>query len=721
MAELSRRRPHPYPRPAAADPEVAGPAPVDVPGQLASRRSRHRLAAAGAALLVVGSAIAVQALPSAAWAALHVLAPAAGIVAMLAGLRRRGRGSDRIAWLLLIAGHLAIACAAVAPAGLGRYAGLPLLVAGLAVLGARGISGPVPLALGRRGLPRSAAAIRRPFAARGGGYPLALDVALLVGVPAALVWTLTGPLDAAVVAAGAWVVFSGRVRTGTATMLAGSALALALTDLGAFRALHHVPEMLPQLATVLAGAAALEPDGPCRSGRRQFAYPAVALAVAMGPAPLAAAAGVLLALRLIASKTAGRDALTGLGDRAALTGRLDAARDGETLLLLDLDGFTELNDTLGHPAGDELLVDVARRLRSALPDAALLARPGGDEFAAVLTGEAAAETAVRALACLAPAFGVAGCEVHVTAGAGLLGLSGRGGWAEALRDADLALYAAKAAGRNQVVRFSSDLRAARDSRSAMVAGLRRALAHDEFRLHYQPVVRLHDGRVTAVEALLRWSPPDGAPVPPATFIPLAEETGLIVPIGWWVLRQACAEAAHWHAEHGLSVTVNVSGHQLSESAFVDTVLAVLDQSGLPATALVLELTETTLIADPSMTTRLDRLRAHGIRVAIDDFGTGYSSLSYLVQLPVDILKIDRAFTGPVGLPAPQRWAFTRAILELAGSLQLDTIAEGVETAEQARVLRELNCPYVQGYLYSPPVPPERIEELLSSALAGSAL
>ncbi|MEV0569150.1 NaeI family type II restriction endonuclease [Dactylosporangium sp. NPDC050588] len=245
----------------------------------------------------------------------------------------------------------------------------------------------------------------------------------------------------------------------------------------------------------------------------------------------------------------------------------------------------------------------------------------------------------------------------------------------------------------------------------LAAGLRRALRDGEFALHYQPVVRLADGRVTAVEALLRWTPPGGEAIPPGVFIPVAEATGLIVPIGWWVLEQACAQARAWHARDGISLTVNVAAHQLREPDFVERVRAALHAAGLPARALVLEVTESTLVADADSTARLDALRADGVRVAIDDFGTGYSSLAYLVHLPVDVLKIDRTL-----IATAVDTTLMRAILQLAGGLSLQTVAEGVETEEQAATLRSLGCEHAQGFLYSRAVPPDDLDALLSGRL-----
>jgi EAL domain-containing protein (putative c-di-GMP-specific phosphodiesterase class I) len=246
---------------------------------------------------------------------------------------------------------------------------------------------------------------------------------------------------------------------------------------------------------------------------------------------------------------------------------------------------------------------------------------------------------------------------------------------------------------------------------------------EEFTVHYQPVVDLTSGRVTAVEALLRWSPA-GTPIPPDEFIPVAEQAGLIVQIGSWVLRRACRDVARWYEQYGIAVTVNVSGRQLREADFVDTVVAALTDADLPGSALVLEITETVLVASTTDATedvsaQLTALREVGVRIAVDDFGTGYSSLAYLRHLPVDILKIDRAFTTEAtGAELTDEIAFTRAILELGSSLRLQAIAEAVETPEQAQRLRQLHCPLAQGYHFSRPLPADDLDRVLA---AGDAM
>jgi EAL domain-containing protein (putative c-di-GMP-specific phosphodiesterase class I) len=305
----------------------------------------------------------------------------------------------------------------------------------------------------------------------------------------------------------------------------------------------------------------------------------------------------------------------------------------------------------------------------------------------------------------------------VTASAGLLPAHHTTTASEALRDADLAVRAAKRAGRNRLVVFDPALRTARLDYARITGRLRQALAEGEFTLAYQPVVDLTNNRVVAVESLLRWHPPGGDPVSPVDFIPIAEENGLIVPIGTWVLGTACERAVGWFTGYGVHTTVNVSGHQLRDPMFPTVVREALERTGLPGDALVLEITESALIAETTAEAaaarvRLDEVRDLGVRVAIDDFGTGYSSLSYLRHLPVDILKIDKAFVGGPTI-APQDRAFLRAILQLAETLGLATVGEGVETGEQASLLRMLSCQLAQGYLFHRPQPAEAIDDILA--------
>ncbi|MGI5169929.1 putative bifunctional diguanylate cyclase/phosphodiesterase [Spirillospora sp. CA-253888] len=427
------------------------------------------------------------------------------------------------------------------------------------------------------------------------------------------------------------------------------------------------------------------------------------------------------------------DPLTGLANRSLFRDRLEqaAARRptgaSSAVLLLDLDGFKDVNDTHGHPAGDQLLVQVGRRLRELLREADTLARLGGDEFAILLEGvtlDESADIAGRVVDALARPCTVDGAVLHVTTSVGLYMIEHRTDPSDVLRDADLALYAAKAAGKNRISVFHAGLRVSRLDHARIVAGLRRALAEDAFSLAYQPVVDMGTGRVQAVEALLRWDSPDG-PVPPEVFVPIAEDNGLIVPIGVQVLRRACHEALRWYERHGVAVTVNVSSRQLRSADFVDTVLAVLRDSGLPGEALILEITETALLASGPQKTaqiiaRLTRLRSHGVRVAIDDFGTGYSSLAYLLHLPVDLVKIDGAFTASDpgdDAAARRRDAFVQAILSLCESLELQAVAEQVETVRQRELLRSLHCPLGQGYLFARPLTAAGLDALLEGAEA----
>jgi diguanylate cyclase (GGDEF)-like protein len=461
-------------------------------------------------------------------------------------------------------------------------------------------------------------------------------------------------------------------------------------------------------------------------------------------AELHAAAQEQEALRHQLTRGALYDALTGLPNRALLGDRLEhalarrALTGAHHLILLDLDGFKDINDTFGHPTGDRLLVEVSHRLLGLVSEADTLARLSGDEFAILIEDAAprqVAHTARRILDAVGAPYRAGDRELHITTSVGTFAAPPGVSPAEALRDVDLALYTAKAAGRNQVVSFEPGLRAARVDRTRLITALRQAVLREEFTLHYQPVIDLATGVTQAVEALLRWTPPRRRPIPPGDFIPAAEETGLIVPIGAWVLDQACREAGRWYERYGVAVTVNVSGWQLRERDFAELVLRTLRRHRLPGAALILEVTETVLVAAGTagaelVTRHLEALRSEGVRIAIDDFGTGYSSLSYLRHLPIDILKIDRAFTmpdpadpadpaaagDPAGHPPPQM-AFTRAILELGRTLRLQTVAEGIETEEQADVLRAMECPLGQGFLFSRPVPAGRIDDLLAAAAA----
>jgi diguanylate cyclase (GGDEF)-like protein len=422
------------------------------------------------------------------------------------------------------------------------------------------------------------------------------------------------------------------------------------------------------------------------------------------------------ALRQQLSHRALHDTLTGLGNRAMLYEWM-AQRDGtgrSGLVLLDLDGFKDVNDSYGHPAGDALLVDVAERLLGVTSPADTLIRLGGDEFAILIqdtTAPHVQQVASSVVAAIRVPFAHGDRELVVTTSVGTLTVAPGTPAEEALRHADLALYAAKHAGKNQVVAYEPRMSAELRAHLRLVADLRRAVANDEFTVHYQPVVDLETGRVRAVEALLRWSPA-GEPVPPDEFVPAAEECGLIVPIGEWVLRRACHDARGWHERFGAAVTVNVSGRQLREPGFAGTVRRALRDSGLPGAALILEITETVLVVvDGAVISVLEALRAEGVRIAVDDFGTGYSSLAYLRRLPVDILKIDRAFTPDEA----EAMAFTRAILELGHSLRLESIAEAVETPDQANRLRELHCPLAQGYHFSRPLPADALDGVLTGS------
>jgi diguanylate cyclase (GGDEF)-like protein len=411
------------------------------------------------------------------------------------------------------------------------------------------------------------------------------------------------------------------------------------------------------------------------------------------------------------------DVLTGAANRALFDDRIThalgrSARTGvdPTLLSMDLDGFKNVNDTLGHPAGDTLLRLVAQRLAAHVRPADTVARLGGDEFAVLLEGLTPdgdgdhLAVAERLLAELSMPYEVAGRTVRVGVSIGLVTATpdGHPTPTTLLRDADAALYAAKAAGKGRVLVFEPQMRADLLLRTRLTADLPGALAAGQLRVVYQPVVDLGTGQLEGFEALLRWRHPVLGDVAPATFVPIAEETGHIGTIGAWVLHQACTAAAAWHTGAGPAPTiaVNLSVRQLRSQDVVDHVATALADSGLPAHALCLELTETALVQDPEQAARtLHALRDLGVRLAVDDFGTGYSSMAHLRQFPIDVLKIDRSFVNGIGPDGPAP-AVVRGLLELARVMGLDVVAEGVESVHQREQLQAQGCGSAQGWLFS---------------------
>jgi len=423
------------------------------------------------------------------------------------------------------------------------------------------------------------------------------------------------------------------------------------------------------------------------------------------------------------------DPLTGLINRFMFSDRLQnaisrARRDGGlvSLMFLDLDEFKAVNDRFGHSTGDELLQQVAERLQLAVRESDTVARIGGDEFTIVLEGsqrvEDAGHVATKILRALEVPYQVGGHTLHITASIGIAIYPVDGEDADSLlRDADIAMYSAKSAGRNTYQYFTPELREQTSERLFLIDGLRRALdSGRELDLMYQPFVDLATGRVLGVEALARWNHPDLGLVYPNRFVPVAEETDLIIPMGEWVLREACRQLKEWHDDGiaDITVSVNVSSRQLSRGNLVESVDAALKLAELEPRFLEIELTEGTLGDDTELARRtLERLRDLGVNVSIDDFGTGYSSLSYLQHFPIDKLKIDKSFVKDVN--DDQTSALPAAIIGLARSLNLDVIAEGVETAEQMRLLAELGCFKMQGFLFSRPLRPSDVAPFISEA------
>jgi len=414
------------------------------------------------------------------------------------------------------------------------------------------------------------------------------------------------------------------------------------------------------------------------------------------------------------------DALTDLPNRTMFRERLEyelkriKRGDALAVLCLDLDHFKSVNDTLGHPVGDELLKVVAERLRRCIREPDTIARLGGDEFAIIMTGMHAPTDPVvlakRIRQAVIKPYILDGHQIlaDISIGISLAPIDAT----EPdllLKNADMALYGAKADGRGTYRFFEPEMDARMKARRELDMDLRKALANGEFRLHYQPLVNIQNNEITAFEALLRWNHPIRGLVPPAEFIPIAEETGLIIPLGEWVLRGACQETANWPTN--IKVAVNLSPAQLNSRNFTDVVVNALAASGVSANRLQLEITETVLLQNTFNTlATLQKLRALGVQIALDDFGTGYSSLSYLRSFPFDKIKIDRSFIQDL-MTGAEPLAIVHAIAGLAKSLNMTSTAEGVETKQQLEALQALGCIEMQGYLFSHARPPAEIARM----------
>jgi len=424
------------------------------------------------------------------------------------------------------------------------------------------------------------------------------------------------------------------------------------------------------------------------------------------------------------------DTLTNLPNRALLAENLkfviERAKQHEdyqfAVLFLDLDRFKNVNDSLGHSIGDQLLIAMARRLESCTREADMVARLGGDEFAVLLDGipdqNEAAKMAQRIQEKLQSPFNLSGHEVFTTTSIGIaLSSTGYDHPETMLRDADTAMYRAKAQGKACYEIFDKGMHTHAVYLLQMENDLRRAIDREELRVHYQPIVSLDSGQLAGFEALVRWQHPERGFINPSDFIPLAEDTGLIVPLGIWVLRRACEQLGKWQwqsaANRSLFMSVNLSGKQVARPRLVSEIRQVLEETRIDPKYLKLEITESAVMENAETAVQLlRRLKALGVQLSIDDFGTGYSSLGYLHRFPVNTLKIDRSFVGRIG-EAAENIEIVRTIISLAENMGMEVVAEGVETLSQLAQLRKLNCQYGQGYLFSRPVDAESVSTWIS--------
>jgi diguanylate cyclase (GGDEF)-like protein len=425
------------------------------------------------------------------------------------------------------------------------------------------------------------------------------------------------------------------------------------------------------------------------------------------------------------------DDLTGLANRVLFMDRLSVAladfertkTDQFAVLFFDLDRFKNVNDSLGHPLGDKLLIGIAHRLQHCLRPGDTLARIGGDEFAILLNRisdiPGAIHVAERIQELLGMTFSVDGHEVFITASIGIAhSATGYRSSEEIMRDADIAMYRAKSAGKARYEVFDRDMHQSAVALLKLETELRLGVQNNDFAMHYQPIVDLENGRIVGFEGLVRWMHPERGIVSPNSFIAIAEETGLIVPLGWWVLEESCRQTREWQkiypSDPPLFINVNVSGKLFTKRGIVERLMNVLETTQLPAASLRLEVTENVVLDHVDIALEnLQQLRALGIELSIDDFGTGYSSLSYLQRFHYDQLKIDRSFVSRLSQGSDSR-AIIQTILGLASNLGIGVVAEGVETAEQAERLRQMACPHGQGFWFSRPVAAAAAESLLAA-------
>lgn len=429
------------------------------------------------------------------------------------------------------------------------------------------------------------------------------------------------------------------------------------------------------------------------------------------------------------------DALTGLPNRSMFVSLLDQAIARAqnltkqcAVLFIDLDRFKTINDSLGHEAGDRLLVESAKRLRSSVRETDVVARLGGDEFVIVLQdiddNQNIELIARKVLASLIPSISIGGHDCRTTGSIGIAIYPEHGKDGRTLtKNADIAMYLAKDEGKNDIRFYSPEIKTQSIERLMLEANLRHALELDQFVLHYQPKIFAGTRQVSGIEALLRWSHPDLGNLPPMKFIPLAEETGLIVPIGRWVLRTACEQSILWQKQ-GLppvSMAVNLSPRQFQDEHLLEDIDAVLKDTGLDPSLLQLEITESMVMQNVDRAVKtLHAIQSRGVRLAIDDFGTGYSSMSMMKRFPIDTIKIDRSFVRDLAENEEDR-AIATAIISMGKALSLTVVAEGVETAEQDEFLRQGHCDELQGYLFSRPVPAEEIPGLLMPLISSPSI